>query len=465
MNQYFSSKKKSSKDPKFTTPAHSYQLRKRLPCSSFTPAGADALPPSTPDSTPAQPGKDISPSNSGDSVTFDQTLNQPDIDVKFFAPGTLSSSDSETDAELLERLTPLVPPRSVHPSNYYFLTDGTLPLDPLHDISTDSSDDSVFLPLDDNLDTFDTMTDMPSLGLTPPTFSGAPSENADRFQREFESYCIVNNIKADRQLDLFKLLLKGLAQDWLQSLKDDKKKDYATIKTEFNTQYIEPKHPWVNLQKLNARRLQPTESVEDYIKDILALCPDGDSTSKMNHLLTGLDPEDRATLMCQNPTTLDDLVHKMVLLRASHQVRNQSQATVNAIDNATQVAAINNTLARIEERLQCPLLTDDRAFDRRGRSQSPPSFRPRRNSLPSRSPVRYPPPQQSRSFSGRCYRCNRVGHMANNCRSSSAPPQRSMNNFQRSNYSANRGRGSFGFNNNNNRFSSNNRSYNRRLNQ
>ena len=310
---------------------------------------------------------------------------------------------------------------------------------------------------------------MPFINLTPPTFSGATSENAEKFKKDFESYCAIEDVTGDKQRELFRMLLKGLAANWYSTLDKDTIKDQAKVIEKFEANYITAKNPWVKLQKLSARRLLATEPVEDYIKDVLALCPESDPTAKMNHLMQGLDPADRATLMCQTPRDLDDFCHKLILLRASHAVRNQSTVnsidnTVNSMENSTQVAAINNTLARIEERLQRPILSDSTFPERRARSQSPPSFRPRRQPLPSRSPTRFYQPSRTTPFTGRCFRCNRTGHMASDCRSRPQYQERypNNNNFNRSRFPVNRGRSLPNLNRS--PFNPRNNSQNRRLN-
>ena len=516
MNNYFSTKKKAQNSSKSTSSTHNYQLRGKLPCSTFTPAGAPGVSGAsgvTPVSVVghnSKSGKTSSLPNSPtftDNVTFKQSVSDPPLLLDYTEPTATHltfSSDSDCDEVILDRTTPSNDPNSVHPSNYYYLTDNYLPPDPSYDadnsgvvVQLPPVTDSVVLPakptssaanlvvptpvlappaspasnrasptannitIDTNSDTDsdDNMTDMPSLGIPPPTFSGTPTENAEAFKQDFESYCVVNNIKADRKFDVFKLLLKGLALNWFQNLKDTEKPDYATAITHFDTAYINTKHPWVKLQKLNARKLLPTESVDDYIRDVLALCPEEDSTSKMNHLLNGLDVNDRATLMCQNPSDLNDLVHKLVLLRASNQVR--SQSAVNSIEEATNIASISNTLARIEERLQRPLMTDNNSYDRRGRSQSPPAFRPQRQPYPSRSPSRQFYQQQPRPFTGRCFRCNRTGHTANTCRTPPPAANGPPNGYRQSRFPANRGRQ---FQPPGNRFPPRNRSPGRRLN-
>jgi hypothetical protein len=56
----------------------------------------------------------------------------------------------------------------------------------------------------------------------PPTFSGKSDEDADSFVKSFERYVKYREITAsDKKLNLFTVLLKDAAADWLDALPDD----------------------------------------------------------------------------------------------------------------------------------------------------------------------------------------------------------------------------------------------------
>ena len=91
-------------------------------------------------------------------------------------------------------------------------------------------------------------------GTEPVIFTGRISENARQWIVNFESYCELNNIDEEPKILTFSLLVKSGAKSLFNSLSDNERKSWDTIKAKFTTTYMENNN-WINEQRLENRRL------------------------------------------------------------------------------------------------------------------------------------------------------------------------------------------------------------------
>jgi len=73
----------------------------------------------------------------------------------------------------------------------------------------------------------------------PPPFTGK-SEDASDWARHFYKYCVYKEYDDRKALHLFKMLMVGPAADWLESLPEDKTKDYKVLQKAFDERFQTP---------------------------------------------------------------------------------------------------------------------------------------------------------------------------------------------------------------------------------
>jgi len=76
----------------------------------------------------------------------------------------------------------------------------------------------------------------------PPSFSGKTTENAASFLKQFEKYTKYRNIRDDdnddKKLNLFAVLLKDAAGDWMDSLPETHKDSFTNLLRSFHSRYL-----------------------------------------------------------------------------------------------------------------------------------------------------------------------------------------------------------------------------------
>ena len=269
----------------------------------------------------------------------------------------------------------------------------------------------------------------------PLVYNGQSSESAQEFLSQFDNYVKIAGIDDAEKTLVFELLLRGLAKHWYRTLSNDDKKDIATIKSKFRETYMSKSKNWLTTQKLEARKLGPTEKAEKYIQEVLEMGSIIGLTVNEQRaaLIRGLTPRLKAQLVTHNPQTLTDTIERIYL---SETALTMTPDSVNVVDSITncQLANISATVQKLEERMSEIV-----------KPQQPVNMWPNvTNPVPTGTPTHYPrvPPPvslqngsypyhrqqpqrpQLRSYSTppmrdersiQCYTCGRFGHIARNC--------------------------------------------------
>jgi hypothetical protein len=112
---------------------------------------------------------------------------------------------------------------------------------------------------------------LPEASLTPKAFSSSAAEmdNAERWLRYLNQYVQYRNLRDEKALTLFKLLLTDQAQDWLYPLPQEQSDSFHPLQEAFMTRYTpnslqryqKASHMWAGVQ-------QPQKSVDSYITAI-----------------------------------------------------------------------------------------------------------------------------------------------------------------------------------------------------
>ena len=283
----------------------------------------------------------------------------------------------------------------------------------------------------------------------PTTFSGKEHESAQDFMAQFESYAKLSDLKGEDQIVVFNLLLKGLAKFWFQGIPACDKTDFAKIKKNFIDTYLSPSKTWLTVQKLEGKKLQPGEKIENYVQEVIQMANNVGLTENEQRaaLIRGLTPKLRAQLIIHNPQTLAQTLERIYLSDAALNLQNQE--TVNMVDSMTtcQLAGLNATVSELGEKIKTLMeQPKPESVVRGSESVHQPYYNPREYNTTPFVP-RYPPAvrypghqqqqqqqqrhQQQQSYgrfgmrtpgagnpnwqSGTCFTCGRQGHFARDC--------------------------------------------------
>lgn len=215
--------------------------------------------------------------------------------------------------------------------------------------------------------------------------------------------------------------LRGDAADFVfQQLAPDDIADFVNLISALEHRFAARKTPSTFVSQLELRRLGQRESIADYAADIRRLTtfgyPTADAATRemigTRHFLRGLGDSSMAMAIgMREPATLQEareIAERFHHLqeesgRGARQIRSVSATSEDAVNNEKYIE-LRRRIISIDERIE--QLT--KLF------QQPPRDDPER-------PVRQPREQQPRDRPPpRCYNCQKLGHLARNCR---VPPQ------------------------------------------
>jgi len=103
--------------------------------------------------------------------------------------------------------------------------------------------------------------------VTPPVFSGDPSQDAGDWMRQFRNYCIYKNLSEGQMFNLFRVMLVGNAADWLETLTfDEQFPTFDDLSLEFFTRYKSPEvAKYKSAKDIFSRTQEDAESVDSFI--------------------------------------------------------------------------------------------------------------------------------------------------------------------------------------------------------
>jgi len=141
----------------------------------------------------------------------------------------------------------------------------------------------------------------------PSPFTGK-SEDASDWTRHFYKYCVYKKYDDRKALPLFKVLMVGPAADWLESLLEDKTKDYKALQKAFDERFQTPDVvKFKSAKAIFSRRQADNENVDEFCESMLKLGRrvQVDEAMLRYAILNGLRPEIAAYVTQQKVTTME----------------------------------------------------------------------------------------------------------------------------------------------------------------
>jgi len=264
--------------------------------------------------------------------------------------------------------------------------------------------------LDDITDLFNSRESR-SLSITHPIkFSGLAEENGQDFIKRLEQYARYNNIEGERKAQLFAILLRGLASDWYDTLDVNTKTDYDLLKQSFMQHFQSQSIQFLNQQKLEAHKLEEGQSIETYIDTVMKMSNNlnlSENEKKMA-LLRGLPTSIKADVIVHNPDNVINTIQRLRLVHEGYTLKQQEKK--NTDKRSYDLASLGAAVANIEKLIQRPAIQSVEKYESRDeikKSHYAP-IRPWGETIRNDRGPRY-------KFTGNCYYCGRVGHIARDC--------------------------------------------------
>jgi hypothetical protein len=230
-----------------------------------------------------------------------------------------SSSSSQASSEKF------VTPSSIHNSD---LSD--------NDNNSDSdSDGDVFMA---NVDAANAIVAMSGDNiLMPKCFSGRSSDDPETWLHKLSKYAGYKHCTDEHHLDLFKVLLTDIADEWLIALPDGDKDSLAHLTAAFRTRYLENQMSRCRAATNMFDYKQRDQSVDDYATNIVKLALKAghkrDAETTFQALMVGLRPSIRSAVAMFEPKTITDLIDRARMAEESQPPVKEEQSTVNEIQH------------------------------------------------------------------------------------------------------------------------------------
>ncbi len=167
-----------------------------------------------------------------------------------------------------------------------------------------------------------------------PTFSGHPSEDAERFLKSIKNITKASDDSTDK---LFLEIVRGKLTQTAGSWFDDNESQFTKwldFETAFRNRYFSTTMISAKFDKLSQRKQKYDESVTVYSDEIITLCREVDpkmpDTIIIQHLMKGINPEFRKELTRHQPamSTLSEFLKFAKLEQDLHDTFTQSQETM-----------------------------------------------------------------------------------------------------------------------------------------
>ena len=226
----------------------------------------------------------------------------------------------------------------------------------------------------------------------PKQFFGSSSENAKEFLASFENYSKLNNMPDTEKILTFEMCLSGAAKIWFLTLSEERRKNFTTISEQFKKDYVQ-NNQWLNITRLENRKLKSSETAEHYIKDMsnLALLTGIKDDELAKALIRGLPDQLKWHVISFNPTTLSDTIQRILLGEATLTFTGKEE--IHAIEE-NELSVLMKTMDLRLEKLEELFKTN--VIEQR-------EFSPHRSrSLP-------------RQYEASCSSCGKYGHKTSQC--------------------------------------------------
>ena len=193
-----------------------------------------------------------------------------------------------------------------------------------------------------------------SCGVKPPLFAGKAEEDADGFVKSFERYCTFREVTEDKKLNLFAVLLKDSAADWLDALDEDSTSTYAKLRAAFTKRYSSP----VTLKYKSANELLTKKQADDETVDVyvtqmrkFARLIEADENILMYAVINGLKPQISAKVTEAQPQSVEQIL----------EVARLAELTMSRVATTSMDSAISQQLLDMQAEMRRLSTKVDRA--------------------------------------------------------------------------------------------------------
>jgi hypothetical protein len=168
-----------------------------------------------------------------------------------------------------------------------------------------------------------------AFALQPFTGSSHCGDQAENWLEQFSRYVTFKKLNEEDQLQLFQLLMKDQAADWLTALPRFRKDDIHVLKEEFMKRHRMTRvEKWRQTADIWKRRQGPTEPVDDYMAAMQAAARRVKmaQSSLADAIIQGLRPEIRLHVLHAGSETLEQILEAARISEAAHSA-NMGQTT------------------------------------------------------------------------------------------------------------------------------------------
>lgn len=207
--------------------------------------------------------------------------------------------------------------------------------------------------------------DMAESHVAPPSFCGRRDDDADSFLNAFDRYVKYREITdKNKQLNLFAVLLKEKAAEWLDSLPETSTDSLEHLITAFNARYQSPESiKFKCASDLFTKKQADAESVDEYVAAMrkLARLINVDDSLLQLAVINGLKPYISAQVMQARPDTIDKVLD----------VARLAELTMPKMSMMASESAICQQLAEMQADMRGLSIKVDKAMTTSIRSRSP----------------------------------------------------------------------------------------------
>ena len=199
----------------------------------------------------------------------------------------------------------------------------------------------------------------------PPVFAGRSNEDADAFVKSFDRYVKFREITDDsKKLNLFAVLLKAAAADWLDALPDVSKDTFTKLSQAFADRYrATDSLKYKSASELFNGRQQENESVDEFItrQRKLARLVNVDENVLQFVIVNGLKPYIAAQVTQGKPESIEKIL----------EVARLAEFAMAKIATASSDSAVCQQLADIQAEMRRLSVKVDKAMTAPIESRSP----------------------------------------------------------------------------------------------
>ena len=257
--------------------------------------------------------------------------------------------------------------------------------------------------------------------IRPQLFHGFDEEDGREFLRNFEDFCSLEEVGPNqdaKKLNLFKLLMKGVASIWVTQLPDDAYQTYDDLKRLFTVRYIDPFISGSRLSeeaRLRSRRLKKSETIHALYTDLVLRGSKLGKTDRdlLTYFIDAVPTEYKTMIIAADPDTLEKAV----------KIAQSAEAIYGSQDEEVKSRKSRPTLSRLqvidEDENEETSVANEPLLNAIKGLQEQVSKMAVNSSVQKDSQATTPSQKVNRNPDRplTCYGCGRPGHIRRECRS------------------------------------------------